>query len=88
MANRSLAETSGSPFKSPLRASTFASGQVVRLASVRFLIFLPSRHASRSNRAGRELRLGTTSIYMGTILPHSLSYVKTNIHNRWLYYFI
>ena len=43
-------------------------GPVGTTARVRFLTLLPSRQPSRSKTAGRELRLGTISTYMGTII--------------------
>jgi len=49
------------------RACIFSSGQSVRLASVFFLTFFPSRHAMRSRTVGLALRFGTISTYMGTL---------------------
>jgi hypothetical protein len=43
-------------------------GQAERLAKVRLRVFLPSRQPSRRSTAGGELRLGTVSMYMGTII--------------------
>ena len=37
---------------------------------VRLRTRLPSRQPSRRRMAGRELRLGTVSIYMATIIEH------------------
>ena len=47
-------------------ALTLVSGQSVRFASVRLRTFLPSRYPSRSRTAGREWRLRTISMYLGT----------------------
>ena len=47
-------------------AATLAGGQEERLARVRLRTLGPSRQPSRRRTAGGELRLGTTSTYMGT----------------------
>ena len=41
-------------------------GHLERLAMVRLRTRLPSRQPSRRRMAGRELRLGTVSMYMAT----------------------
>ena len=51
------------------RAAMASSGSFERLATVRFTTLPPTRLASRSRYAGRELRFGTVSMYMG-ILYH------------------
>ena len=58
--------TRGSFLSSLRRASTLAGGQAERLARVRLRTLGPSRQPSRRRTAGGELRLGTTSTYMGT----------------------
>ena len=42
-------------------------------------VFLPSRQPSRRRMAGRELRLGTVSMYMGAMIHHINHVVKENI---------
>ena len=68
-------------------ASILSWGQSERLASVRFLTFLPSRHPSRSKTAGREFRLGTVSMYMGTIYTSNLSKFDQYLHTYMGTYF-
>jgi hypothetical protein len=61
----SLAATNRSPLSTERKAASASGGSAERLASVRLTVRLPSRWSSRSNTAGGELRLGTTSMYMG-----------------------
>src|SRR5205807_2556049 len=49
------------------KVSILSGGQSERLATVRLRVFWPSRQASRRRTAGGELRLGTTSMYMGAL---------------------
>ena len=78
MANASSGETNGSSLSTLRKAATFCAGQSVRFASVRLQTFLPSRQPARSKIAGREFRLGTISIYMGTCIAHIEHYDRTN----------
>src|SRR5512143_2517768 len=73
---RSPATTSVSPRSTRRSASTFASGQSVRLASV--LVFtLPSlRKLSRKSTAGGDDRFGTRVTYMNSI-DHEQPHRKT-----------
>ena len=48
--------------------STRGSGQELRLARVRLMTFLPCREDWRNRIQGGEFRLGTLSMYMGTVL--------------------
>src|ERR1700730_15642849 len=52
------------PLSTARSASIWAAGQSVRLARVRLRVRRPSRQPSRRRIAGRELRLGTVSMYM------------------------
>ena len=58
--------TSVSPRKTRRKASICCCDSADKLATVRLRMRLPSRHASRSNTAGGEPRLGITSINMAT----------------------
>ncbi len=64
------------PLRTRRRESTFSAGQSVRLASVRLRTRSPSRQPSRRRTAGRELRLGTVSTYMGTRIMHDFGTVS------------
>src|SRR5438034_457971 len=65
--NRSCGETRGSSRSTRRKVSILSGGQSERLATVRLRVFWPSRQASRRRTAGGELRLGTTSMYMGAL---------------------
>src|SRR5260370_12572383 len=65
--NRSCGETRGSSSSTRRKVSILSGGQSERLATVRLRVFWPSRQASRRRTAGGELRLGTTSMYMGAL---------------------
>ncbi len=67
IAKRSVAATSVSPRSTRRSASTFASGQSDRLASVRVLTLPPSRQLSRKSTAGGDERFGTRVTYMNHI---------------------
>ena len=69
------------PLSTRRRDSTFSAGQSVRLASVRLRTRPPSRQPSRSRTAGRELRLGTVSTYMGTTISCTPGHVKLFMFN-------
>ena len=68
--NASSRPTSGSFLSTRRRASIFLRGPLGRLARVRFLTLPFSRQPSRKRMAGGELRLGTVSTYMGTMIVH------------------
>jgi len=57
-----------SPLNTLRRASTFSSGQSVRLANVLFFTCLPSLQVSLKSTVGRRPRLGTHSTCMTTII--------------------
>ena len=59
-------------------AAMAASGKAVRFASVRFTVRFPTRWLSRSRIAGRELRFGTRSMYMGATISGMLLCVNRN----------
>src|SRR3984893_5924959 len=56
------------PLSSALNPAIRSCGQSERLNSVRFLLLLAARELSRNRLAGGEPRLGTASIYMGSII--------------------
>jgi hypothetical protein len=60
----SVGARNGSPRSTRLSASTLASGQCVRLASVRLLTLPPSRQFSRKSTAGGDERFGTRVTYI------------------------
>src|SRR5207249_1213152 len=76
--NRSCGETRGSSRSTRRKVSILSGGQSERLATVRLRVFWPSRQASRRRTAGGELRLGTTSMYMGA-LDHN-NYILSSIN--------
>src|SRR5205809_1007675 len=76
--NRSCGETRGSSRSTRRKVSILSGGQSERLATVRLRVFWPSRQASRRRTAGGELRLGTTSMYMGA-LDHN-TYTLSSIY--------
>src|SRR5205809_4774514 len=76
--NRSCGETRGSSRSTRRKVSILSGGQSERLATVRLRVFWPSRQASRRRTAGGELRLGTTSMYMGA-LDHN-NYTLSSIY--------
>src|SRR5436853_7169144 len=74
--NRSCVETRGSSRSTRRKVLILSGGQSERLATVRLRVFWPSRQASRRRTAGGELRLGTTSMYMGALDHTNLHHVK------------
>src|SRR6266700_2176957 len=59
--------TRDSPLRTRRRESIWAAGHEERLARVVLTILAPWRRLWRRRMAGGELRLGTDSIYMGTV---------------------
>ena len=74
MVNAASGASTRWPLSTWRSASTFSAGQSLRLASVCLRTRFPSRQPRRSRIAGRELRLGTVSMYMGTTVD-DLSHV-------------
>ena len=74
--------TATPPLSRVRNPSTRVLGQFDRLARVRFLTRPLSRKLSRRRIAGGEPRLGTDSIYMGSLLAHQ---VFSNNHNMPTY---
>src|SRR5438132_5468823 len=79
--NRSCGETRGSSRSTRRKVSILSGGQSERLATVRLRVFWPSRQASRRRTAGGELRLGTTSMYMGALDHNNYALSSTNMIN-------
>ena len=65
------AGASASPLSTARIASACWSDNAERLAMVRLMMRFPSRTDSRSKMAGRELRFGTMSMYMGACIAHA-----------------
>src|SRR5207248_6931236 len=65
------------------KASIFCWGQWERLAKVRLRVFEPSRQPSRRRTAGGELRLGTVSMYMGTLYTNNKPNTMITIQFTW-----
>src|SRR5215831_20344039 len=84
------AATATPPFSSVRKPSTSWVGQVERLARVRFLTRPSSRKLSRNRMAGGELRLGTDSMYMASLLAlhdhksehNPISYMGTLLRHK------
>src|SRR6266550_4655053 len=79
--NRSCGETRGSSRSTRRKVSILSGGQSERLATVRLRVFWPSRQASRRRTAGGELRLGTTSMYMGALDHNNYALSSINLIN-------
>src|SRR6266576_1366217 len=79
--NRSCGETRGSSRSTRRKVSILSGGQSERLATVRLRVFWPSRQASRRRTAGGELRLGTTSMYMGALDHNNYTLSSINMIN-------
>src|SRR6266550_6224476 len=77
--NRSCGETRGSSRSTRRKVSILSGGQSERLATVRLRVFWPSRQASRRRTAGGELRLGTTSMYMGALDHNNYTLSSINL---------
>src|SRR3989442_2973340 len=76
---------SGSSRNTRRSRSTFAGGQWLRLARVRFLTFPPSRYPSRRRIAGGDPRLGTVAMYMPTQYGSSVPCVKLILARAYLF---
>src|SRR6266403_231086 len=77
--NRSCGETRGSSRSTRRKVSILSGGQSERLATVRLRVFWPSRQAARRRTAGGELRLGTTSMYMGALDHNNYALSSINL---------
>src|SRR5437660_7572077 len=77
--NRSCGETRGSSRSTRRKGSILPGAQSERLATVRLRVFWPSRQASRRRTAGGELRLGTTSMYMGALDHNNYTLSSINL---------
>src|SRR5437016_4755672 len=77
--NRSCGETRGSSRSTRRKVSILSGGQSERLATERLRVFWPSRQASRRRTAGGELRLGTTSMYMGALDHNNYTLSSINL---------
>src|SRR5207248_7885415 len=63
------------------RIAMLSCGPVGEVGQGALAGFWPSRKASRRRTAGGELRLGTTSLYMGAVNQYTLRVVNTNINH-------
>src|SRR5438034_143766 len=79
--NRSCGETRGSSRSTRRKVSILSGGQSERVATVRLRVCWPSRQASRRRTAGGELRLGTTSMYMGALDHNNYTLSSINMIN-------
>src|SRR5580700_714014 len=79
---RRTTSTGPSDFRTARNASTLSIGQSDRFATVRLVIFPPARDDSRRRIAGGELRLGTTSMYMGEVfaVPNEIKSIYLYLH--------